>query len=224
MKKDLTEMVFILDRSGSMSHLAGDTIGGFNSMIRDQKKEKGEANVTTVLFDNQYEILHDHLPIKKIAPLTDKEYFARGMTALLDAVGLTIQSVGARLAATPEAERPGKVIFVITTDGLENASHEYTADQVREMITHQQEKYDWNFIFLGANMDAVHEAAKYGIGADFARTYTASGKGTADLYVGVSATVACMRAPEFDRNKQDESYKKAMKALDKVKGKGKKDH
>ena len=158
MRENLTEMVFVLDRSGSMSGLAADTIGGFNELIEKQKKIEGDAYVTTVLFDHEYEVLHDHVALGEVAPLTDKEYFARGSTALLDAVGRTINAVGARLGATPEEERPAHVVFVITTDGMENASREYTAKQVREMVEHQQQKYSWQFVFLGANMDAVSEA------------------------------------------------------------------
>ena len=218
MKKALTELVFILDRSGSMSDLTSDTIGGFNSMIENQKEEPGEAYVTTVLFDNEYEVLHNYLPLQEIKPMTDKEYFARGTTALLDAVGLTINAVGSRLNVTPEEERPEKVILVITTDGMENASHEFSHQQVKEMITHQQDKYSWNFIFLGANVDAVCEASKLGIDSDFARNYTADSAGTANLYAGVGATMACMRAPEFDRKKKDHMFKKVMEALDKTKG------
>ena len=155
MRENSTEMVFVLDRSGSMSGLAADTIGGFNELIEKQKKIEGDAYVTTVLFDHEYEVLHDHVALGEVAPLTDKEYFARGSTALLDAVGRTIDSVGARLAAAPEEERPEHVVFVITTDGRENSSREYTAKQVREMVEHQQQKYSWQFVFLGANMDAV---------------------------------------------------------------------
>ncbi|MCD7884168.1 MAG: VWA domain-containing protein [Lachnospiraceae bacterium] len=214
MKDNLTELVFILDRSGSMGRLTSDTIGGFNSMIEKQKAEPGEAVVTTVLFDNRYEVLHDHVPLAEIKPMTSKEYFARGTTALLDAVGMTINTIGARLNATPEAERPGKVIIVITTDGLENASHEYSRAQVKDMITHQQEKYSWNFLFLGANMSAVKEAGNLGIDADFARTYTASSVGTHRLFAGVSATMSAMRKPKFNRNRRDASYTSAMDALD----------
>lgn len=216
MKSNLTELVFILDRSGSMRELTQDTIGGFNGMVEKQKKEPGEAFVTTILFDSQYEMLHDHLPLQNIMPITDKEYFARGTTALLDAVGITINAVGARLNHISEEDRPEKVIFVITTDGLENASHEFTYKQIKEMITHQQNKYNWNFIFLGANIDAVSEAAKLGIDPDFARNYEASEAGTMDLYAGVGATMACMRMPEFNRKKKDGLYKKVMNALDKV--------
>lgn len=193
MKKNLTEMVFILDRSGSMSHLVDDTIGGFNSMIDEQKKEDGDAYVTTVLFDGQYEMLHDHVNINDIQHITDKEYYARGMTALLDALGRTINSIGERLNNTQEDERPEKVIFVITTDGMENASREFTRSQVKEMIEHQQEKYSWTFIFLGANMDAVGEATSLGMNADFARTYTASDIGTQSVYNAVSSTLSYAR-------------------------------
>ena len=177
MRENLTEMVFVLDRSGSMSGLAADTIGGFNELIEKQKKIEGDAYVTTVLFDHEYEVLHDHVALGEVAPLTDKEYFARGSTALLDAVGRTINAVGARLAATPEEERPEHVVFVITTDGMENASREYTAKQVREMVEHQQQKYSWQFVFLGANMDAVSEARNLGISAKYAADFTPSHSG-----------------------------------------------
>ena len=149
MKKNLTELVFIIDRSGSMYNLVNDTIGGYNSMIENQKKEQGDAYVTTVLFDDNYELLHDHINLKEIKPITDKEYYTRGSTALLDAVGKTINSIGVRLNNTPEDERPDKVIFVITTDGYENASRKFTKTQIKDMIEHQQNKYSWTFIFLG---------------------------------------------------------------------------
>ncbi len=194
MKKNLTEMVFILDRSGSMQSLTDDTIGGFNSMIEKQKKEDGEAYVTTVLFDDNYEVLHDHVDIQKVKPITTKEYYARGCTALLDAIGKTINSIGSRLSSTLEDERPDNVIFVITTDGFENASKEFTKSTVKEMIEHQQDKYSWTFMFLGANMDAVGEAASLGINTDFARTYTASDIGTQSVYDSVSVAMTCARA------------------------------
>lgn len=182
MRENLTEMVFVLDRSGSMSGLAADTIGGFNELIEKQKKIEGDAYVTTVLFDHEYEVLHDHVALGEVAPLTDKEYFARGSTALLDAVGRTIDSVGARLAAAPEEERPEHVVFVITTDGMENASREYTAKRVRGMIEHQQQKYSWQFVFLGANMDAVSEARNLGISAKYAADFTPSHSGVRKMY------------------------------------------
>lgn len=214
MKKNLTEMVFILDRSGSMSHLVGDTIGGFNSMIDEQKKQDGEAYVTTVLFDGQYEILHDHVDINDVQHITDKEYYARGMTALLDALGRTIYSVGERLNNTPEDERPDKVIFVVTTDGYENASQEFTKAGVKKMIEHQQEKYSWTFMFLGANMDAVGEAASLGMNPQFARTYTASDMGTLSVYSAVSDTLTYARG--VDSHAEGNWVAQAASCLDSV--------
>lgn len=194
MRENLTEMVFVLDRSGSMSGLAADTIGGFNELIEKQKKIEGDAYVTTVLFDHEYEVLHDHVALEEVAPLTDKEYFARGSTALLDAVGRTIDSVGARLAATAEEERPAHVVFVITTDGMENSSREYTAKRVRGMIEHQQQKYSWQFVFLGANMDAVSEARKLGISAKYAADFTPSHNGVRKMYsMALHDVVMCTR-------------------------------
>lgn len=216
-KKNLTEMVFVLDRSGSMENLTSDTIGGFNSMIKKQKKEKGDAFVTTVLFDDEYEVLHDHVNIKKIRPITDKEYFARGCTALLDAVGKTINSVSNRLRVTLEEERPDKVIFVITTDGLENSSREFSKNTIKDMIIRQQDKYSWTFIFLGANMDAVGEAAGIGINADFARTYTADSIGTKSVYESVSRAMSFARQPDFDvKMTEDANYKDFMEVLDEI--------
>ena len=193
MKKNLTEMVFILDRSGSMQSLTDDTIGGFNSMIDGQKKEDGEAYVTTVLFDDNYEVLHDHVDIQKVSPITTKEYYARGCTALLDAIGKTINSIGSRLCATPEDERPDKVMFVITTDGFENASKEFSKSTVKEMIEHQQEKYSWTFMFLGANMDAVKEAESIGISANYATNYTYTTQGVRDSFITLSNTTKSVR-------------------------------
>lgn len=194
MRENLTEMVFVLDRSGSMSGLAADTIGGFNELIEKQKKIEGDAYVTTVLFDHEYEVLHDHVALEEVAPLTDKEYFARGSTALLDAVGRTIDSVGARLAATAEEERLAHVVFVITTDGMENSSREYTAKRVRGMIEHQQQKYSWQFVFLGANMDAVSEARNLGISAKYAADFTPSHSGVRKMYsMALHDVVMCTR-------------------------------
>lgn len=193
MKKGLTELIFILDRSGSMDNLTDDTIGGFNSMIESQKKEDGEAYVTTVLFDTKYEILHNYVHIQEIKPMTYNDYYARGCTALLDAVGTTINTVGERLAATSEEERPEKVIFVIITDGYENASREFSRAKVKEMIEHQQDKYSWVFMFLGANMDAVSEAGTIGISKHFAATYTPSDIGTASVYTCTSNALSAVR-------------------------------
>lgn len=216
MKKDLVELVFILDRSGSMSNLTQDTIGGFNSMIERQKNEPGEARVTTVLFDDQYEILHDHVDIKEIKPLTDKEYYARGMTALLDAIGRTVNSVGKRLADTPEDERPEKVIVVITTDGFENASREFKKDDVKSMIEHQQSKYSWMFMFLGANMDAVEEASSLGVNSKFARTYTNSSKGVGSVYTAMSYSVSAVRSAVSNDDSEDAMECAVLDALDNV--------
>lgn len=196
MKKNLTEMVFILDRSGSMNRLTDDTIGGFNSMIASQKEQDGEAYVTTVLFDDEYEVLHDHVNIQDIKEITRRDYYARGCTALLDAVGKTINLVGQRLSETPEEERPEKVIFVITTDGMENSSKEFTKSKVKEMIEHQQDVYSWTFMFLGANIDAVKEGTDLGIKSKFSKTYTASDIGTQSVYKAVCDTVSYCRSVE----------------------------
>ena len=177
MKKGLTELVFILDRSGSMAGLESDTIGGFNSMLQKQKKVEGEALVTTVLFDDQYELLHDRTAIGQVEPMTDRQYFVRGSTALLDAIGRTISSMAATQQQMPESLRAEKVIFVITTDGLENASQEYSYDLLRSMIQKQKEAWGWEFLFLGTNMDAVAEAAKFGIVKERAVTYQNDSRG-----------------------------------------------
>lgn len=191
---NLTEIIFILDRSGSMESLTNDTIGGFNSFIKTQQEEPGEALLTTILFDDYYEILHDGVNIQNIQPLTNKEYYARGMTALLDAIGKTITTVNARLKTTSEDKKPSKVICVITTDGYENSSREYTQPQIKEMIEKQEKEYDWQFMFLGANIDAVGTAATFGIQAKCASNYTASSVGTDSLYNAVSKSVSSYRS------------------------------
>ncbi len=185
MKKNLTEIVFILDRSGSMAGLEDDTIGGFNAMIEKQKLESGEAYVSTVLFDNVSEVIHDRVDIQKIEPMTRREYYVRGSTALLDAVGGAIHHIGnVHKYARPE-DRPEKTLFVITTDGMENASHHYNYDRVKMMIERNTEKYGWEFLFLGANIDAAKEAARFGIRADRAANYHADSAGTAVVYEAV---------------------------------------
>lgn len=194
MKKGLTELVFILDRSGSMSGLECDTIGGYNSLVDKQKKEDGECVITTVLFDDKYELLHARINLKGIIPITEKEYFVRGSTALLDAIGRTIDKIGNAQKHTAEDERAEKVMFVITTDGMENASREYGYDKVRQMIEQQKEKYGWEFIFLGANIDAVETAARFGISADRAANYHADSEGTQLNYKVVSDAVSGFRA------------------------------
>ncbi len=194
MKKNLTELVFILDRSGSMSGLEGDTIGGFNSLIAKQKKEPGECYVSTVLFDNVSEVIHDRVPLSKIAPMTDRDYTVRGCTALLDAIGGAIHHIGnVHKYARPE-DVPEHTLFVITTDGMENASRKYSAERVKQMVQRQKEKYGWEFLFLGANIDAVETARHFGIGADRAVTYRSDSQGTQLNYAVVSEAVCDLRA------------------------------
>ena len=212
MKKDLTELVFILDSSGSMSGLESDTIGGYNSMLEKQKKEPGEAVVTTVLFDDRYELLHDRINLKGIAPITDKEYFVRGSTALLDAVGKTINKIGNVQKHTAEDERAENIMFIITTDGMENASREFSYEKVRGMIEHQKNKYGWEFIFLGANIDAVATAERFGIRKDRAVNYNADSEGTLLNFEVISETVSCVREncsiSENWKERIDEDFKK----------------
>lgn len=196
MKKGLTELVFILDRSGSMDGLERNTIDGFNSMIEKQKKVEGEAIVTTVLFDDKYELLHDRFPLKMIQPMTENEYFVRGCTGLLDAIGKTIHKIGNVQKYMADEERAEKVIFVITTDGLENSSKEYSYDKIEHMIERQKKHYNWEFIFLGANIDAVAEAKRFGIGEDRAVTYNCDKEGVEMNYRVISDTVCSMRMDE----------------------------
>ena len=194
MKKELTEIVFILDRSGSMSGLESDTIGGYNAMLERQKAAPGQAIVSTVLFDDRCEVLHDRLDIKTVVPMTDKEYFVRGCTALLDAVGGAIHHIGNIHKYARQEDRPEKTLFIITTDGMENASRRYNYDRVKMMIERQKEKHGWEFIFLGANIDAVEVADRFGIGADRAANYHADGEGTQLNYEVVSEAICSLRA------------------------------
>ena len=196
MKKNLTELVFILDRSGSMAGLEKDTIGGFNAMIEKQRGEPGEALISTVLFDNETEVIHDRVPLDRVPALTEKEYFVRGCTALLDAVGGAIHHIGNVHKYAREEDRPEKTLFVITTDGMENASHFYTYDQVKAMIQRQQEKYGWEFLFLGANIDVAAEAKRFGISADRAVNYKCDEAGTALNYEVISAAVCSVRSAQ----------------------------
>jgi uncharacterized protein YegL len=193
MKKGLPELVFILDKSGSMSGLEADTIGGFNSMLQKQQAVEGECLVTTVLFDNNYELLHDRIDLKAVSPMTDKEYQVGGCTALLDAIGQTIHKIGNAQKNTADEYSAEKVMFVIITDGEENSSREYTAEKVKSQIQRQKNKYGWEFIFLGANIDAVETAGRFGISADRAVDYRADSIGTNLNFTVLNETVSMFR-------------------------------
>ncbi|MCQ2096885.1 MAG: hypothetical protein MJY87_02950 [Fibrobacter sp.] len=208
MKKGLTELVFILDRSGSMAGMESDAIGGFNATIEKQKREPGEALVSTVLFDDQNEVLHDRVPLIDIQPLTDREYFARGGTALVDALGSAIHHIGNVHKYARDEDRPEKTIFIITTDGHENCSHKYRIEQVRQMIERQKGKYGWEFIFLGANIDAVSTAANYGIDASRAANFVCDEGGIEVMYRAQSRIVSnlrlCESVKDFDNSWKEE--------------------
>jgi uncharacterized protein YegL len=194
METNITELVFILDRSGSMGGLESDTIGGFNAMLAKQKAEDGECRITTVLFDNEYEVLHDRLDLKAVAPITDKDYFVRGSTALLDAIGKTINKIRAVQKHTAEEYRADKVLFVITTDGMENASREYRHKDIKTLIEHQKSKHNWEFVFLGANIDSAEVAESIGIAADHSHNFRADGAGVRSMHNAVSMATTSFRA------------------------------
>jgi uncharacterized protein YegL len=193
MRKGLTELVFIIDRSGSMYGLEADTLGGFNSMLGKQKKDTGRAYVSTVLFNDRSEVIHDRERIDRVKPMTEQDYLVGGCTALLDAVGGAIRHIGNVHRYARKSDVPEKTLFVIITDGMENASHKYTAEQVKSMIKNQQDKYKWEFLFLGANIDAVETASHFGIGADRAVDYNCDEEGTLLNYKVISETVASVR-------------------------------
>lgn len=194
MKNNITELVFILDRSGSMAGLESDTVGGFNAMIEKQKKQDGECYVSTVLFDNESEVLHDRVKLSEITPMTDNDYAVRGCTALIDAIGGAIRHIGNIHKYARAEDVPEHTMFVITTDGMENASRKYSSGKVKAMIENQKEKYGWEFLFIGANIDAVETAATYGISSDRAVNYNADSKGTNILYESVSDAVCKVRS------------------------------
>ena len=193
MKKNLTEMVFILDKSGSMSGLEQDTIGGFNGMIERQKKEDGEALVSTVLFSNESTVIHDRLDLRKVEPLTDRQYYVGGCTALIDAIGQAIHHIGNVHKYAREEDVPEHTVFVITTDGMENASHRYSSDEVKHMVNRQKEKYGWEFLFLGANIDAVETAARFGISEDRAANYRNDSRGQQLNYEAMDDAIRSVR-------------------------------
>ncbi len=211
MKKNLTELVFILDRSGSMSGLESDTIDGFNAMIEKQKKQDGECIVSTVLFDDESKVIHDRVSLDEIRPMTEDDYFVGGCTALIDAIGGAIHHIGnVHKYARPE-DVPENTIFIITTDGQENSSHRYSSDRVKMMIERQKEKYGWEFLFIGANIDAVETAKRYGIDRNRAVNYNADAQGTSVLYETVSKAVCNVRASKCMAENWSEDIDKDFK-------------
>lgn len=190
----MTELVFILDRSGSMSGLEKDTIGGFNSKLEKQRREPGDAVISTVLFDNEIEVVHDRVAIADVTKLTDKEYFVRGSTALLDAVGWTVHHIGNVHKYAHKEDIPERTLFIITTDGMENSSYRYSYDKICHMIKHKKECYGWEFLFLGANIDAAEEAGRFGIDESMSANYHSDEIGTALNYEVISEAITCVRA------------------------------
>lgn len=212
MKKNLTELVFILDKSGSMAGLEGDTIGGFNSMLGRQKEVEGECRITTVLFDSRCQLLHDRIDIRAVSPLTEREYQVGGSTALLDAVGETIRKLAGVQKSTAEEYRAGNVMFVIITDGEENSSRTYSVRKVKSMIEHEKEKYGWEFVFLGANIDAVETASRFGIAPDRAVDYVPDSAGTELNFRMMSEAAAAFRTTQSMPQAPLEAIRRDMRA------------
>ena len=208
MKKNLTEMVFILDRSGSMDGLEEDTIGGFNSFIKKQKKEEGQAMVSTVLFDHQLEVIHDRIDLDRVPLLTEEEYEVGGCTALLDAIGQTIHHIKKVQKSLKKEECPDKTIFIITTDGMENASTEYSYEKLKHLVEKQKREDGWEFLFLGANIDAVKEAGRFGISSDRATNYCCDSEGTKLNYEVLGKAVATFRTKKCMSQNWDAEIKK----------------
>ena len=200
-KTELTEIAMVLDRSGSMADMAKEAIGGFNSFLESHQKEPGHAKLTLVLFDHEYILAQDGCPVEEVPKLDEHSYQPRGTTALLDAIGRTIKTVGERLDHTPEQERPGKVLIVILTDGLENASKEFSLKQINQMIQHQREAYSWEFIFLGAGQDAIQVANSLGISADNAVQFADTPEGAVMAFQAISQTSVAHRTgnPNFTK-------------------------
>ncbi len=211
MQNKLTEIVFILDRSGSMAGMEADTIGGFNAMLKKQKEAPGQVLISTVLFDNESEVIHDRVPLEDMKPMTEKDYCVGGCTALLDAVGSAIKHIANVHKYARAEDRPGKTLFVITTDGMENASRQYDYPKVKELITAQKERFGWEFLFLGANIDAAKEAARFGIDEDRAADYHCDTQGTRLNYEAVSEAIcavrACKSVPKGWKKRIDADYK-----------------
>ncbi|MDF2906054.1 MAG: hypothetical protein K0R34_1375 [Herbinix sp.] len=212
MKKNLTELVFILDRSGSMSGLERDTIGGYNAVLEKQKKEAGEVNVTTILFDDKIEQLHKRVALKGLQLLTDKEYYVRGCTALLDAIGQTVEYMSNVQKYAKEEERAEKVLFIITTDGQENSSKEYSQSTIRRMIERQKELYRWEFLFLGANIDAIATARQFGIDEEYAANYVADATGTELNFKAMNMAISCCREEGIVRKSWKEEVERDYKS------------
>lgn len=212
MKKGLTELVFILDKSGSMGGLETDTIGGYNTMLTKQQVLEGDCRITTVLFDNNYELLHDRIDIRAVSPITEKEYAVGGTTALLDAIGRTIHKIGKVQKHTAQDYRAEKVMFVIITDGHENSSREYSVEKVRSLIEDQKAKYGWEFVFLGANIDAAETAEHFGISRDRAQNYHADSQGIELNFRAMSEAISSYREhdalPEGWKKEIEKDYKK----------------
>lgn len=196
MRQDLTDITVVLDRSGSMETVRADTIGGFNTFLKEQQAQPGGANLTLVQFDDQYDTVYAAKPIKAAPELTAQTFVPRGMTALLDAIGRAINDTGKRLGDMSEADRPGKVIFVILTDGEENHSREFGLDKITEMIEHQRDKYNWLFVFLGANQDAIKAAAGMGIGSGQAMSFMANSQGVKCAFSATSRHMSNYRGPQ----------------------------
>ena len=215
MKKGLTELVFILDKSGSMGGLETDTIGGYNAMLAKQQEVEGECHITTVLFDNNYELLYDRIDIKAVSPISEKEYKVGGSTALLDAIGRTIHKISNAQKHTADDYRAEKVMFVIITDGEENSSREYSAEKIKAQIERQKEKYGWEFVFLGANIDAIETAGRFGISADRAQNYHSDSEGVELNFRIISEAVSkyreCSEIPKGWNNDIQKDYKKRGK-------------
>lgn len=206
MRKGLTEVVFILDRSGSMSGLEADTIGGFNSMIEKQRKEEGEAYISTVLFDDECKVIHDRVPVEKVEPMTDKQYFVGGCTALLDAMGGAIHHIANIHKYAREEDRPEKTIFIITTDGYENSSKNFKYEDVKKLVEKEKEQYGWEFVFLGANIDAIEVAGRFGIGADRAFNYECDSAGTQLNFMTIGGMVSAVRKAESMKDMSEMLY------------------
>ena len=203
MKKGLTEIIFILDRSGSMSGLETDTIGGYNSMLAKQKKEEGKALISTILFDDKIEVLHDRADLNEVDEITENEYYVRGATALLDAVGGAIHHIGNIHKYVRNEDVPEKTLFIITTDGMENSSRSYSYKKVKKMVERQKKKYNWEFIFMGANMDAVEVAGRFGVKANRAVRYECDGEGTKLNFEVMSRIVSCARSADCAEDMED---------------------